>query len=217
MVIAFKKILITSGPTRASLDAVRFLSNRSTGRFGTLLVEEALRNRMKVTMVYGRGSQTPRSHPRLRLIPIETNDDLGRVLKRELSRGGYYAVIHAMAVLDFQASRVRKGKVGSRGGKWTLELKPTPKIIQKIKVWSPKSFLIGFKLEVSEPVTLLAHARRLMKESKADMVVGNFLTEGEDERHAGYLVTRRQQFEIKKVTGKKKLAKAIMNWVIKQS
>ena len=71
-----KKIIITSGPTRVSLDAVRFLSNVSTGHFGSLLAKEALKQGAIVTFIYGKGSVLPKSHPRLKILPIETNEDL---------------------------------------------------------------------------------------------------------------------------------------------
>ncbi|MBI4374324.1 MAG: phosphopantothenoylcysteine decarboxylase [Deltaproteobacteria bacterium] len=208
-----KRILITSGPTRAPLDAVRFLSNRSTGRFGRLLAQEALRKGMGVTFVYGVGSETPGPHESLRLLPVETDQDLSNSLKKELRCRQYDAVIHAMAVLDFEPSRVRRGKVGSRSGVWTLDLRPTPKIIRKIKQWSPKTFLVGFKLEASGRSKLLKRARCLMKESRADLVVGNFLTEGNDERHVGYLIEPPRR--VKKVVGKKRLSRVIISKLIR--
>ena len=104
------KILITSGPTRAPLDAMRFISNRSTGRFGTLLADAALKKGFQVTFVHGMGSQTPKLHKNLRLISVETNRDVARVLRRELTAKHYDAVIHAMAVLDFQPARFKNIK-----------------------------------------------------------------------------------------------------------
>src|SRR5438876_1025583 len=54
-----KKLLITSGPTRTPLDAVRYITNKATGRLGALIAEEVIRRGALVTFVYGRGSQTP--------------------------------------------------------------------------------------------------------------------------------------------------------------
>lgn len=205
-----KRILITSGPTQAPLDAVRFLSNRSTGRFGTLLAEEALRRQAQVTMVYGRGSETPSPHHRLRLIPVETHAEVTQVLRKELVRFHYDAMIHSMAVLDFRPERIRAGKTGSREGGWVIRLVPTEKIILKIKRWAPDLFLVGFKLEVGRSFQkLVGRGRRLLKESGADLVIANQLTAGDDSRHAGYLVNTEGKV-IKKVVGKRRLAKAII-------
>lgn len=207
------RILITSGPTRASLDAVRVLTNRSTGRFGTLLANEALRCGARVTMVYGLDSQTPIAHRHLRLIRVETNEDLEKVLKRELLKRRYDVVIHAMAVLDFVPKKVYCGKVPSRGGDWTLQLKPRKKIISKIKKWAPKVFLVGFKLEVGVSKGLLIRrGLGLLRESRADLVVANQLCAGGDDRHAGYLIDRQGKV-VAKSRGKRSLSREIIRRV----
>ena len=56
---AGKHILITSGPTRANLDAVRFISNRSSGRLGRKMALEALGRGAQVTFVAGPDSVVP--------------------------------------------------------------------------------------------------------------------------------------------------------------
>lgn len=203
-------ILITSGPTRAPLDAMRYLSNRSTGRFGTLLAEEALRKGARVTFIYGKGSQIPKPHRRLKLVEVETNAEVSDTLRRLLRRGRFGAVIHAMAVLDFQASKVRVGKTATRKGLWRLTLKPTPKIISSIKKWAPRTVLVGFKLEVGiSKRELFRRARRLLRESNADYILANQLTEGPDTKHAGFLLDKKGRL-IGKSQGKENLAKLII-------
>ena len=111
-----KKLLITSGPTRAPLDAVRYITNKATGRLGAFIAEEAIARGAHVTFVYGRPSQVPvvRGHPHdhLTLIAVETIDDLISVFRSEIPKG-YDAVIHPMAVLDFQPDVVRSEKTAS--------------------------------------------------------------------------------------------------------
>src|SRR4030067_677888 len=101
-----KKLLIPSGPTRAPLDAVRYITNKATGRLGALIAEEAITRGAHVTFVYGRPSQLPvvRGHPHdhLTLIGVETIDDLISVFRSEIPKG-YDAVIHPMAVLAYQS------------------------------------------------------------------------------------------------------------------
>ncbi len=86
-----KKLLITSGPTRAPLDLVRYITNKATGRLGVLIAEEALRRGADVTFVYGRPSQIPvvrgGAHDHLTLAAVETVHDLIAVFRRELPRG----------------------------------------------------------------------------------------------------------------------------------
>ncbi|MDP2600740.1 MAG: phosphopantothenoylcysteine decarboxylase [Deltaproteobacteria bacterium] len=207
------KILITSGPTRVPLDSVRFLTNRSAGRFGTLLADAALKKGFQVTFVCGVGSQTPKSHRSLRLISVETNRDVAKVLKKELMRGRYAAVIHAMAVLDFQPAHFKNIKTKTKRGVWRLKLVPTPKIIDQIKKWAPKTLLVGFKLEtgVSQNM-LLQEARRLLKKSKADFILANQLSEGKDSSHAGWLLDDKGRV-VGKAKGKAKLARLILSYV----
>lgn len=192
------------------LDSVRFLTNRSTGRFGTFLADAALKKGFQVTFVCGVGSQTPKPHRSLRLIPVETNRDVAKVLKKELMRGRYAAVVHAMAVLDFQPERFKNIKTKTKRGVWYLKLVPTPKIIDQIKKWAPKTVLVGFKLEtgVSQNV-LLQEARRLLKKSRADFILANQLNEGKDASHFGVLLDRQGRVIAKK-QGKANLARLII-------
>ncbi len=206
-----KKILITSGPTRAPLDAVRFISNISTGRFGTLLATAALKKGAKVSFVCGKGSERPKPHRNLKCVEVITNLDVANTLRKQLKKFHYDAVIHAMAVLDFQPARFKKGKTKTKRGDWTIELVPTPKIINQIKKWNPKIVLVGFKLEVGVSLRdLLASARHLLKQSRVDFVLANQLAEGDDSKHKGFLLDQNGKI-IGQATGKNRLAKLILD------
>lgn len=142
---------------------------------------------------------------------VATNRDVETTLRKELKQRHYHAVIHAMAVLDFELTVIRKTKIASRKGGWTLRLKPAAKIITQIKKWSPRVLLVGFKLEVGlKPKSLLQRARRLQKEAQADFVLANQLTEGPDHRHAGWLLDKKGRV-IATAKGKKALAKLIFS------
>lgn len=208
-----KKILISSGPTRMPLDAMRFISNRSTGKFGTLLAEEALKKGAQVGFIYGKGSLTPKPHPRLLLMPVETNNDVEKILKVCIKKKRWDALIHAMALLDFQPEKVRKGKTKTADGHWNVKLIPTPKIISNIKKWDPKIFLVGFKLEIGvSQKKLLQEARRLIRQTKADLVLANQLTAGQDASHVGFLLDGAGRV-IAKARGKTKLARLIVQLI----
>ncbi len=186
-----KRILITSGPTRAPLDAVRFLSNKGSGRTGALIAELAVRAGASVTYVYGRGAQLPqiraRGRDHLRLVPVETVDDLVHVFQEELPTG-YDAVVHPMAVLDFVPESVRQEKVGSEEV-WVLRLVPTPKAIQLVKELSPRTFLVGFKLEVGKSTDELVRlAHDSLRRNRADVMVANDLVDIDRGVHRGYFV-----------------------------
>ncbi len=187
-----RKILITAGPTRAPLDSIRYITNKSTGRLGALLAEEALRHGASVTFVHGRPSAVPivrgGVHDQLRMVAIETVQDLISIFREEL-RKGYDAVLHNMAVLDFEPSEIRPGKTGSDEGAWTLRLVPTPKAIGLVKDVAPQTFLVAFKLEVGmSREDLVASALELLRHNRCDLVVANDQREIEAGEHTGYVV-----------------------------
>jgi len=196
--IAGKRVLITSGPTRANIDAVRFISNRSTGRLGARMATEALALGARVTMVAGPQSATPRRKDfsdeewrRLRLIHIETVFDLLGTLERELTGPETCdAVIHAMAVLDYVPQEQGDEKTPSGRNALTLTLVKTPKVIQRIKDWAPDALLVGFKLEKGKSEQRLREiALASLRKNRADLVVANDMDRIRDETHPALIVS----------------------------
>ena len=194
-----KRVLITSGPTRANIDAVRYISNRSTGRLGRRIAMEALAAGARVSLLAGPDSAVPAREDlpdaewsRLRVVGVETVFDLLRVLQQELMAPERYdAVLHAMAVLDYIPEHEESAKLPSDKETWTLRLRRTPKIIRRVKDWSPRSYLVGFKLEVGKSEERLAEiATAFLRESRADLVVANDLTQIRDEEHPALIVGR---------------------------
>ncbi|HXX38487.1 MAG TPA: phosphopantothenoylcysteine decarboxylase [bacterium] len=193
-------ILITSGPTRAPLDAVRFLTNKATGRLGSLIAEGALEAGATVTFVYGRGSILPAVRggrvDHLRLLPIDTVEDLIVIFQHELQQHPYDAVIHAMAVLDFAPAQVRHEKVSSSTDEWDIRLVPTPKAAALVRDLAPGTLFIGFKLEVGKTQEeLVAIASEWARRNRADFVVANDMRDIERSLHIGYVVNAKGRVE----------------------
>lgn len=211
-----KKLLITSGPTRTPLDAVRYITNKATGATGSLIAEEAMRRGANVTFVYGRPSQLPvvrggrRDH--LNLIAVETVDDLIAVFKQELPKR-YDAVIHPMAVLDFQPDSARSYKTGSNVEEWVVRLVPTPKAVKLVKELAPDTLLVGFKLEVGkDPKELQAIALDFLKKNQCDLVIANDLREIEAGRHTGYFIAPDGKV-VNTVVGKEAIARELVEYL----
>jgi len=209
-----RQILITSGPTRAPLDAVRYLTNKSTGRLGSLIAEGALDAGADVMFVYGRGSALPAvrggAADHLRLLPIDTVEDLVAVFDHELPRG-VDAVIHAMAVLDFEPAQVSEEKVTSTLHEWVIRLVPTPKAAARVRDLAPRTLFIGFKLEVGKDKTALVEiARDWAQRNRADLVVANDMRDIERGIHIGYLVTPEGSIETT-AEGKEAIARALVD------
>lgn len=209
-----RHILVTSGPTRAPLDAVRYLTNKSTGRLGALIAEAALESGADVTFIYGRGSALPvvrGGRPdHLRLLPINTVEDLVAAFRRELPRG-YDAAIHLMAVLDFAPAAVSEEKVASSKPEWIIRLVPTPKAAALVRDLAPRTFFVGFKLEVDKDRDdLIGIARDWARHNRADLVVANDLRDIERGKHIGYLIAASGTVEAV-AEGKEAIARALVD------
>ena len=198
-----KNILITSGPTRGYIDAVRYISNKSTGKLGAAIAIEALKRNACVTFVYGTGSSTPditllgKDYAcRLTLIEIETIDDLLLTIQEKLKGVSFDAIIHAMAVLDYAPGKQSEGKIASMKDTLPITLRKTPKVIKQIRTLWPHAFLIGFKLEVGlSRDELVGRAYASMIESGADLVVANNQNEIDRDKHRAYLINSHKEVE----------------------
>lgn len=167
-----RRILITAGPTHEPIDAVRFLGNRSSGRLGVALADEAAARGWTVTLLLGPVSRTP-SDSRVRVRRFRTCSDLEALLRE--TAADCDVLVMAAAVADYRP-RVDPaffgGKFRRKDQPLTLTLEPTPDLIAQVaKQRRPGQLLIGFALEPRGE--LLASARDKLDRKGIDMVVGN--------------------------------------------
>ena len=175
-------MLVTSGPTRAYIDHVRYIANASTGALGARIVEALTARNIPVVHLYGAGSEKPsvgaihESPQLLESIPVTTVDDLIQAVEAAAQRGDIAAVIHAMAVLDYVPEAMIEGKMPSGEDHWDIRLVRTPKVIGLLRELMPDSCIVGFKLEsgISDR-ELVARAAALMDKYRLDLVVANRL------------------------------------------
>ncbi len=213
-----KNILITAGSTRGYLDAVRYITNTSTGKLGSEIALEAMGRGAVVTYIYGADSLFPVIHDRgdlkasqLKLIEIETNDDLMKVLQEKLKNKKFDAIIHAMAVADYVPARAKQSKTSSQKKEWLVKLVKTPKVINIIRASWPEAFLVGFKLEVDRTKDeIIRIARRFLTKSKSNLIVANDYKYISRNRHIAYMVTGDRKIP-KPLKGKKAIARNIIS------
>jgi phosphopantothenoylcysteine synthetase/decarboxylase len=213
-----KNILITAGSTRGYLDPVRYITNTSTGRLGSEIALRAMGRGAVVTYICGADSLFPVIHDRndikdsqLKLIEIETNNDLIKVLQGKLKNRKFDAIIHAMAVADYVPARAKQGKMSSRKEEWLVKLVKTPKVINIIRTAWPEAFLVGFKLEVNRTKDeIIKIARRFLTKSKANLIVANDYKYISRNRHIAYMVTGDRKIP-KPLKGKKAIAENIIS------
>lgn len=177
--IPTKKILITSGGTFEPVDAVRTLTNESTGNTGYAIAQSLYQLGYDVQLLMSQRHQVLALHRGESALPIKffsTFKNLSDLIKNELAHQSYDVVIHAAAVSDFHADvKFLKQKTDSKED-FTLRLKRNPKIIHSIKKWSlnKKIQLVGFKLTANlKEEEISKKVAPLFEKACADLVIQN--------------------------------------------
>jgi len=171
------KILITAGPTREYIDAVRYLSNASTGRMGYALAEAARAAGHQVTLVHGPTQQEPPQA--YKTIAVTSALEMFQAVGDEFPSCD--ALIACAAVSDYRPRERLSGKLKREAAReLTLELVQNPDIVQEMAARrSPRQVLIGFALEAESAED---HARDKLQRKRLDAIVLNApATIGSDE------------------------------------
>lgn len=162
-------VLVTAGGTREPLDAVRFVGNRSSGRMGLALAEEAARRGADVTVVAANVT-LPRT-PAVAYVDVETADELRReTLERFPSCD---VLLMAAAVADYRPAAAEAGKIAreERGG-FTVELVPTADVLSEAAAGRRQGqTIVGFAAE--HGAGALERARAKLKRKGVDAIVVN--------------------------------------------
>ena len=162
-----KTVVVTAGGTREPIDAVRFVGNRSSGRMGTAVAEEARRRGAEVTLIASNLSIDP--SPGVEVVQAPTAADLAR---ETLSRADADVVVMAAAVADYRPSGLQADKRSKDGEPWRLELEPTDDVLRTLGGESANGrVLVGFAAETGDGGLDRARAKRTGK--NADLVVYN--------------------------------------------
>ncbi|QDA31415.1 bifunctional phosphopantothenoylcysteine decarboxylase/phosphopantothenate--cysteine ligase CoaBC [Thermococcus indicus] len=167
-----KRVLVTAGATREYIDPIRYITNASSGKMGVAIAEEAEFRGAEVTLIRTKGSVPSFVENQ---IEVETVEEMLETIESELRAKKYDIVVLAAAVSDFRVKEKASVKIKS-GKLLTLELEPTPKIIDRVKKLQPETFLVGFKAETGlDEEELIEAARRQIKRAGSDLVVANTL------------------------------------------
>ena len=165
--LAGKRILVSAGGTREPLDAVRYVGNRSSGRMGVALAEEAERRGGDVTLLAANlAVATPAG---VTVIQTPTAADLER---EALARGDADVIVMAAAVADYRPAAPEDSKRGKDGAAWSVELEPTADVLAALGAARRRGqVLVGFSAEAGGDGLERARAKRLAK--NADLFVFN--------------------------------------------
>lgn len=167
------RVLVTAGPTRSYMDAIRYLTNSSSGKMGFAFANESYARGAKITLITGPTAIPP--PPNASVIRVETTEEMLQSVRSELKKG-YDLLVMAAAPLDFAIAGRSKGKLSS-DVPIKLDLSPLPKIIKETRSLSKKLFIIGFKAEHGlSSKDLISKAQDRLKESGMDLIVANDLS-----------------------------------------
>jgi phosphopantothenoylcysteine decarboxylase / phosphopantothenate---cysteine ligase len=127
------RVLVTAGGTREPIDSVRFIGNRSSGRMGLAVAEEAARRGAEVTLVAANVTIPPPAG--VETVTVETTTELDAVVRERFPTAD--VLVMAAAPADFRPSAVAEGKLAREGGEdedrapsgLTIEFEPTEDIV----------------------------------------------------------------------------------------
>lgn len=182
------KILITAGPTREPIDAVRFISNRSSGRMGLALADAAAQAGHVVTLLLGPVLAPSTLGDRVEVVRFQTTAELQALLEKHFP--GCDQLIMAAAVADYRVAQFTEGKTPGKTPRkkhLKIELEGTPDLVAGVaKMKRDDQRVIAFALE--EPHELEARAVAKMKRKGVDAIVANPLVTMEDDSISAVLL-----------------------------
>ena len=206
------RVLVTAGGTREPIDAVRFVGNRSSGRMGFALAEEAARRGAETTVVAANVDLSRAEGIRYR--DVVTAGELADATRAELA--GADVLLMAAAVADFRPTAAEGGKIEKAGRRGlALELEPTEDVLSSVaRERRGDQTVVGFAAE--HGAGALARAREKLERKRLDAIVLNDVSgEGvgfEAEDNAVTILTAEGEREVPRAS-KREVAREIIDAV----
>jgi phosphopantothenoylcysteine decarboxylase/phosphopantothenate--cysteine ligase len=219
-----RSFLVLSGPTISRIDAVRYLTNRSTGLMGAALAEVAVRRGASVHFLTGtdKGVVSPMVAPyerhRLETVRVETAEEMLCAARERLAK--VEGVLCPAAVLDYRVAKPATGKLKRSSEEVTLTLEPSPDVLRTLKQEAQRGqWFLGFAAETDD---VLDRGRQKLASKGVDFLFANRIGShaeqqgfgiGED-RNAGWLlIADGGEFELPPMS-KRKLAWEIWDRIV---
>lgn len=162
-----KKILLTAGPTRETIDPVRYITNHSTGKMGYAMAAEAARRGAEVTLISGKVSlKAPYG---VKIISVESAQEMYEQVMDRASESDI--IIKSAAVADYTPKNKSDQKIKKQPGDMKIELDRTKDILFEIgKIKRKDQILVGFAAETDD---LIENAKSKMQRKNLDLIVAN--------------------------------------------
>ena len=167
--LAGKRVLVTAGPTRESIDPVRFITNHSTGKMGYAVARQAMLRGAEVTLVSGPVSFDP--PPFVRVVNVSSAKDMFEAVKANFADADI--IIKTAAVADYTPEITADEKIKKSDGGLSIPMKRTADILK----WLGENkrdgqVLCGFSMETEN---MLENSRAKLQKKNADLIAANSL------------------------------------------
>lgn len=163
-------ILITAGPTIESIDPVRYITNRSSGKMGYAIAKSAVERGANVTLISGKTS-LPIPKNLSKFISIESAEDLYNAVTREFENN--QVVIQSAAVADYKPKEYSDKKIKKKNDDLEIKLSRNKDIALELGKIKGDKILIGFAAETND---VLENATKKIEKKNLDFIVANDLT-----------------------------------------
>lgn len=163
----FKRVIITSGPTIEPIDPVRYISNRSSGRSGLHLAEEAVKRGIpEIFFITGPTCFSPQD---VTIIPVDTALEMRSQLQRYANDAD--VIIMAAAVSDYRVANYFPQKIKKDQETLSLQLVKNPDLLFELgQKKTPHQVLVGYAAETHD---IFQHARKKFEKKNLDLLVLN--------------------------------------------
>ena len=166
-----KKIMITAGPTVESIDPVRYLTNRSTGKMGYAIAKQAANRGAEVTLVSGPTNIAPPSNIK-KLIKIESAKEMYNAIIENFDDN--QVIIKSAAVADYKPKTYSDKKIKKNDDDLVIKLDRNKDIAYELGKIKKDKILVGFAAETND---IIENAKGKIQKKNFDFIVANDLTE----------------------------------------
>ena len=167
--LAGEVVLVTAGPTCEDIDPVRFITNRSSGKMGYAIAEQAARRGAKVVLVSGPTAlEAPEGVER---VAVRTAADMLSAVQARFA--ACTMGIFAAAVADYRAAAPAAEKIKRTAEALTIRLEPNPDILATVAKEKGERLIVGFAAETEN---VAENARKKLSAKNADLIVANDVT-----------------------------------------
>lgn len=162
-----KKIIVSAAGTREPIDPVRYISNRSSGKMGYAIAQEAANRGAKVILVSGITNITAPEN--VELIKVESAQEMQQQI--EMRFADCDITIMSAAVSDYRVKEIATQKIKKSDEIMTIELVKNPDILKGLgEKKTSKQYLVGFAAETQN---VEAYAKDKLQRKNLDMIVAN--------------------------------------------